>query len=77
MSEEQKTAASMSRRDFLKIAGVVGVAAQAGGLVAANMNAGASSESYTGWESFNPGTQFFNRKPFFVDEPTDNKPAKS
>jgi epoxyqueuosine reductase len=69
MSEEQKTAASMSRRDFLKIAGVVGVAAQAGGLVAANMNAGASSESYTGWESFNPGTQFFNRKPFEFDGP--------
>ena len=59
----------VSRRNFLKIAGLVGVAAQAGGLVAAGVNAGASSDSYTGWESFNPGTQFFDRKPFEFDGP--------
>jgi epoxyqueuosine reductase len=69
MSEEQKVAGSLSRRDFLKIAGVVGVAAQAGGLVAAGMKEGASSETYTGWESYNTGTQFFNRKPFEFDGP--------
>ncbi len=33
------------------------------------MAAGKDSESYTGWESFNPGTQFFNRKPFEFDGP--------
>lgn len=69
MSEQQKTSASLSRRSFLKIAGLVGVAAQAGGLVAAGVEEGKSSESYTGWESFNPGTQFFNRKPFEFDGP--------
>jgi epoxyqueuosine reductase len=69
MSEEQNTSTSLSRRSFLKIAGLVGVAAQAGGLVAAGVEAGKSSESYTGWESFNPATQFFNRKPFEFDGP--------
>lgn len=69
MSEQQKTSASLSRRSFLKIAGLVGVAAQAGGLVAAGIEEGKSSETYTGWESFNPGTQFFNRKPFEFDGP--------
>jgi len=69
MSEEKITSASLSRRSFLKIAGLVGVAAQAGGLVAAGVQAGEDSESYTGWESFNPGTQFFNRKPFEIDAP--------
>ena len=69
MSEAQSTSTSLSRRTFLKIAGLVGVAAQAGGLVAAGIEAGESSESYTGWESFNPGTQFFNREPFEVAFP--------
>ncbi len=67
MSEERSL--PVSRREFLKIAGLVGVAAQAGGLVAAGVNAGASSESYTGWESFNPGTQFFDRGPFEFEGP--------
>jgi len=67
MSEEQK--APISRRNFLKITGLAAVAAQAGGLVAAGVNAGSSSESYTGWESFNPGTQFFDRTPFRFEGP--------
>jgi epoxyqueuosine reductase len=54
----------ISRRNLLKVAGFAGVAIQAGTLVAAGKRAGQSSESYTGWESFNPGTQFFDRKPF-------------
>jgi reductive dehalogenase len=65
----------ISRRSLLKIAGVAGVAVQAGGLVAAGINAGKSSESYTGWESFNPGTQFFDRKPFEFEGPA-HKPAR-
>ncbi len=67
MSDEQK--APISRRNFLKIAGLVGAAAQTGGLVAAGVAAGKDSESYTGWESFNPGTQNFNRKPFEFEGP--------
>lgn len=67
MSEQRKT--SISRRSFLKIAGLAGAAAQAGGLVVAGRAAGESSETYTGWESFNPDTQFFNRKPFEVEGP--------
>jgi len=60
---------SVSRRNFLKIAGLAGAGAQAGAFVAAGVAAGKDSESYTGWESFNPGTQFFNRKPFEFDGP--------
>ncbi|MBN2472648.1 MAG: 4Fe-4S dicluster domain-containing protein [Anaerolineae bacterium] len=67
MSEDLKN--PVSRRNFLKIAGLVGVAAQTGGLVAAGVQGGRDSETYTGWESFNPGTQFFNRKPFEFDGP--------
>jgi reductive dehalogenase len=72
MSESAKK--SISRRDLLKCAGIAGVAAQAGGLVAAGKQAGKSSESYTGWESFNPGTQFVDRKPFEFEGPA-HKPV--
>ena len=67
MSDEKKH--PVSRRNFLKVAGLAGAAAQAGGLVAAGVAAGRSSETYTGYESFNPGTQFFNRKPFEFEGP--------
>jgi ferredoxin len=67
MSKEQK--APISRRNFLKMAGLTGAGAQAGGLVAAGVRAGKNSESYTGYESFNPGTQFFNRTPFEFEGP--------
>ena len=65
---------SISRRDLLKIAGVAGVAAQAGALVVAGHQAGKSSETYTGWESFNAETQFFNRLPFEFEGPA-HKPV--
>lgn len=67
MSEEKKS--NLSRRDFLKIAGLAGVAVQAGGFIAGGVATGSDSETYTGWESNNPGTQFFNRKPFEVEYP--------
>ena len=54
----------VSRRNFLKITGLAGLVAQTGGLVVAGRGAGKSSKTYTGWESNNPGTKFFNRKPF-------------
>ncbi|KAA3663748.1 MAG: reductive dehalogenase [Chloroflexi bacterium] len=69
MSDAQDTKNGVSRRDFLKIAGLAGLAVQAGGFVAGGIAAGSSSETYTGWESNNPGTQFFNRKPFEVEGP--------
>jgi len=59
----------ISRRNLLKLAGVAGVAAQAGSIYLAGIQAGESSESYTGWESFHPGTQFFDRKPFEFEGP--------
>ena len=67
MSEEKN--AKLSRRDFLKVAGLAGVAVQAGSFIAGGVATGSSSETYTGWESNNPGTQFFNRKPFEVEGP--------
>jgi len=60
---------TISRRNLLKYAGIAGLAVQAGSMVPAGKKAGASSESYTGWESFHPGTQFFNRKPFEFEGP--------
>ena len=65
----------ISRRNLLKLAGIAGVAVQSGGLVAAGIQAGKSSETYTGWESFNPGTQFFDRKPFEFEGPA-HKPVR-
>ena len=67
MSEEMN--APISRRNFLKIAGLAGALVQAGGFVAGGLAAGKDSETYTGWESFNPGTQFFNREPFEFEGP--------
>jgi reductive dehalogenase len=72
MSEEQKS--QLSRRNFLKLAGLVGAAVQAGGMVAGGAAAGRDSESYTGWESFNPGTQFFDREPYRIEAPA-HKPV--
>ncbi len=74
MSEDKK--GPVSRRNFLKIAGLAGAAAQTGGLVAAGVAAGKSSETYTGWESFNPGTQFFNREPFEFESPAHRPVGK-
>ena len=55
----------VSRRDILKIGALAGVAAHAVAIPALGYKAGASKESYTGWESFEgETTQFFNRKPF-------------
>ncbi len=55
----------LSRRDFIKIGGLLGVASQAIAIPALGYKEAASKESYTGWESFEgETTQFFNRKPF-------------
>ena len=68
MAEQAES--QVSRRSFLKIAGLAGIGVQAAGFVGAGIAAGSSSETYTGWESSNPGTQYFNRKPFEVEFPS-------
>ena len=60
----KKKNGAMSRRDFLKVAAVAGVAVQAGVVFGSGITEGSSHKSYTGWEANNPGSQFFNRKPF-------------
>jgi reductive dehalogenase len=67
--EEQEKRTRVSRRKFLAAAGLAGAAAQAGGFIAGGVAAGKDSETYTGWESFNPGTQFFDRTPFEFEGP--------
>jgi reductive dehalogenase len=74
MSEDRKR--GVSRRAFLELGGVAGAAASAGGFFVGGVAAGRNSESYTGWESFNPGTQFFNRKPFEFDGPAHSPVAE-
>lgn len=69
MSDTQETKSGVSRRDFLKIAGLAGAAASAGGFFLGGKAQGESHETYTGWESLNPGTQFFNREPFEFEGP--------
>ena len=74
MSEEKK---QVSRRDFIKVAGLAAAAVQAGGMLAGGVAAGADPESYTGWESYNAGTQKFNRKPFEVEYPQHQTRSRS
>ena len=54
----------VSRRDFLKIGGLVGVAVQATAISAIAFKHGESHDTYLGWEDFEGDTQYFNRKPF-------------
>jgi reductive dehalogenase len=68
------TKSKISRRSFLKAAGIGGIVAHTGGLVMAGKVAGGSSETYTGWESHNPATNFFNREPFEFTGPA-HKPV--
>ncbi len=62
---DQTEKKKLSRRDFLKMGGLVGVATQVIAVPALGFKEAASKESHTGWESFHEeNTQFFNRKPF-------------
>ncbi len=67
MSDDEKT--GLSRRNFLMVTGLAGLAAQTGGLVAAGIRTGRDPRTFTGWESYNPGTQFFDRRRFEFDGP--------
>jgi len=59
----------ISRRSLLKVAALAGTVTSAGGILLSGIEAGKDPESYTGWESFNPGTQFFDRRPFEFEGP--------
>jgi reductive dehalogenase len=66
---EAKQSNGLSRRDFLKIGGLAGAALTVGGTAGAAYAAGKDYDSYTGWESFEGTTQFFDRKPYEFDGP--------
>lgn len=69
MENDSKT--NLSRRDFVKLGGVVGAALSLGGAAGAGFLSGKSKESYTGWGKNAYGeNQFFNREPFRRDLPT-------
>ena len=68
MSEEKNTN-TLSRRDFLKAAGLVGGIAAGAATFGWSYHAGATPLSKPGWES-RYGREIFNRKPFEVEKPT-------
>lgn len=73
--KDKKKLKDLSRRDFLKIGGIVGTGLSLLGVAGAGLAAGKDTDSYTGWERYTHGDgQFFNRKPFEVDQaPTIEK----
>jgi len=73
--KKNKKSSGLSRRDFIKIGGLGGAGLSLAGIAGAGYAAGKDTDSYTGWERYTHGEgQFFNRKPFEVDQaPTINK----
>jgi len=57
---------NLSRRDFLKLGALIGLGAQVATLPIPALQAGSDKGTYTGWESFEGQTQFFDRKPFEI-----------
>ena len=69
MSKKQVT-----RRDFIKVAGLFSGGIALAGAAGAGISAGKNKDSYTGYGRTTYGLdQFFNRKPFIVDHPTYEK----
>lgn len=58
----------MSRRDVLKLGGVIGLGAGLTGVAGAGWIQGKSVDTYSGWES-HEGKTYFNRGPFQVEKP--------
>lgn len=66
--EEEKQKSLFSRRDALKMAGLVGLGAGFVSVARAGFINGKSFDTYSGWEG-NEGKQYFDRTPFQVDTP--------
>ncbi len=75
----RKKLAKLDRRDFLKIGGLFSAGLGFLGVAGAGLAAGKNTDSYTGWERYTHGDgQFFNRKPFEVDQaPTIEKVSET
>lgn len=73
--KKKKKLSDFNRRDFLKLGGLASAGLGLAGIAGAGLAAGKDTDSYTGWERYtHGGGQFFNRKPFEVDQaPTINK----
>jgi len=67
VTEQQQ--GGVSRREMLKMCGVAGAAFQVGGAAGAGFAAGRDPASFTGWESFQGTTQFFDRESHALDGP--------
>ena len=63
----------LSRRQFMKAAGLVSGVAGGAGLGMFGYAAGKDPNTYLGWQNEEGATQTFNRKRFAVDEPTYEK----
>ena len=75
--EKSKPKKKISRRDFMKIGGLVGGALSLFGIAGAGYSAGKDLDSHTGWGRDPHGKgQFFNRKPFRVNKPTYEQVGK-
>jgi len=59
----------LSRRSFLKMGGVAGVALQVGAIAGAGLEAGQDKDSYTGWQGREGETQFVDRSGLEIDGP--------
>lgn len=62
----------------MKVSGILGGALSLAGAAGAGMAAGRNPDSYTGWGANNLGKdQFFNRKPFYTDEPVHEEVSQT
>lgn len=66
--ENEKQEHLFNRRDALKLAGLVGLGAGLVSAARAGHFNGSSFDTYSGWEG-NEGIEYFDRKPFQVDNP--------
>jgi epoxyqueuosine reductase len=71
--KESKKDNTLNRRQFLKASGAAGAALGSVGLGFFGYEAGKDPSTYTGWETFEGGSQTFNRKPWEIDHPPYRK----
>jgi len=66
---DSKQKNALNRRQFLKASGAAGAVLGGVGLGFFGYQAGKDPASYTGWETFEGGSQTFNRKRYEIDHP--------